>query len=75
MRRNASVLHGLNINSDAAAEIERIKQTVSQLRALKADNGEAARKDSEFVVEAADRQWATIEANLTKLTRMIGCCP
>ncbi|MBP6507007.1 MAG: valine--tRNA ligase [Opitutaceae bacterium] len=69
---NASVLHGLNINSDAAAEIERIKQTVSQLRALKADNGEAARKDSEFVVEAADRQWATIEANLTKLTRMIG---
>ncbi len=69
---NAGVLHGLNINAAAAAEIERIKQTVSQLRALKADNGEAAKKDSEFIVEAADRQWATIEANLAKLTRMIG---
>ncbi len=69
---NAGVLHGLNINSDAANEIERIKQTVSQLRALKADNSEAAKKDSEFVVEAADRQWAVIESNLAKLKRMVG---
>jgi valyl-tRNA synthetase len=69
---NTAVLHGLVINRDAAAEVERIKQTVSLLRALKADNGEAAKKDSEFVVEAADRQWADIETNLAKLQRMVG---
>ncbi|MBI2516693.1 MAG: valine--tRNA ligase [Opitutae bacterium] len=69
---NVGVLHGLNINTTAAAEIERIKQTVSQLRALKAENGEAAKKDSIFIVEAADRQWATLEANLAKLKRMVG---
>jgi valyl-tRNA synthetase len=69
---NVGVLHGLNVNTAAAAEIERIKQTVSQLRAMKAEHGEAAKKDSTFVVEAADRQWATIEANLAKLKRMVG---
>ncbi|MBK8857392.1 MAG: valine--tRNA ligase [Opitutaceae bacterium] len=69
---NAGVLHGLHLNLDAAAEVGQIKQTVSLLRALKADQSEAARKDSEFVVEAADRQWATIEANLVKLKRMVG---
>jgi valyl-tRNA synthetase len=69
---HAGMLHGLNINAAAAAEIERIKQTVSQLRALKADNGEAAKKDSVFIVEAAERQWAIIVTNHAKLTRMIG---
>ena len=63
---NSAVLHGLVINQNSAAEVERVKQTVSLLRALKADNGEAAKKDSEFVVEAADRQWADIEANLDR---------
>jgi len=69
---NSAVLHGLVINQNAAAEVERVNQTVSLLRALKADNGEAAKKDSEFVVEAADRQWADIETNLAKLQRMVG---
>jgi valyl-tRNA synthetase len=69
---NAGALHGLVVNQDAAGEIERIKQTVSQLRALKAEHGDAARKDSGFVVEAADRQWETIEANLAKIKRMVG---
>ena len=69
---NTGALHGLVINQDAAAEVERIKQTVSLLRALKADNGEAAKKDSVFVVEAADHQWAPVEANLAKLKRMVG---
>jgi valyl-tRNA synthetase len=69
---NAGVLHGLQLNHDAAAEVERIKQTVSLLRALKADHGEGSKKDSEFVVEAADRQWAVLEANLAKLKRMTG---
>ncbi len=69
---STAALHGLVLNADAADEVERIKQTVSLLRALKADNAEAAKKDSVFVVEAADRQWAAIETNLAKLKRMIG---
>ncbi len=69
---NAGALHGLNVNKDAATEVERIKQTVSSLRAFKAEQGEAAKKDSVFVVEAAERQWASIEAGLAKLQRMLG---
>ncbi len=69
---SAGLLRGLSINYDAAAEIQRIKQTVSLLRALKAENGEAANKQVEFVVEGADRQWATVEAHLAKLKRMVG---
>ncbi len=62
----------IRINGEAAAETERIKQTVSQLRALKAENGDAANKNSEFIVEGADRQWSAIEINLAKLKRMLG---
>ena len=69
---SAGLLRGLSINYDAAAEIQRIKQTVSLLRALKAENGEAANRQVEFVVEGADRQWATVEAHLAKLKRMVG---
>jgi valyl-tRNA synthetase len=64
--------HGLVINRDAAAEVERIKQTVSLVRALKAENSESANKRATFVVDAADRQWAAIEANLAVLKRMLG---
>jgi valyl-tRNA synthetase len=69
---NTGILHGLTINNEAAAEVERLKQTVTQLRALKAEHGEAANKSATFVVEGADRQWQAIEANLAKLKRMIG---
>jgi valyl-tRNA synthetase len=71
---NASQLasHYPPIDANAAAEVERIKQTVSALRALKADHGEAARKDSTLTVEAEDRQWAAVSANLAKLQRMLG---
>jgi len=66
------ITHGVALDSDAAAEVARIKQTVSLLRALKAEQGEAANKHAAFTVEAADRQWVAIEANLSKLKRMIG---
>ncbi len=71
---NASQLVGcdVTINLNAAAEVERIKKTVSLLRALKAENGEAANRAAEFIVEATDHQWTTIQANLAKLKRMIG---
>jgi valyl-tRNA synthetase len=71
---NASQLagRGLRIDSAAAAEIERLKVVTSQIRAFKAEQGEAANKAAEFVVEAADVHWAVLEANLAKLKRMMG---
>ncbi len=63
---------GLVIDTNAAAEVERLKAMSSQLRAFKAEQGEAAKKDSIFTVEVADAHWAVLEANLAKLKRMIG---
>ncbi len=63
---------GTTVSSEAAAGVARVKETVSLLRALKADQGEAAKKDSEFVVEASDAAWAEIATGLAKLQRMIG---
>jgi valyl-tRNA synthetase len=66
------ISHGIVLNTEAAADVARIKQTVSLLRALKAENGEAANRQVAFVVEAGDRQWAAVEANLAVLKRMLG---
>jgi len=63
---------GVRVDAAAAAEVGRLKEVTSQLRAFKAENAEAAKKDSEFVVEAADAQWAVLEANMAKLKRMLG---
>jgi valyl-tRNA synthetase len=62
----------VRIDREAAAEVGRLKDVTSQLRAFKAENAEAAKKDSEFVVEAADAQWAVLETNMAKLKRMLG---
>jgi valyl-tRNA synthetase len=71
---NASQIaaRGFVIDSKAAAEVERLKALASQLRAFKAEQGEAAKKDSVFTVEADDAHWAVLEANLAKLKRMTG---
>ncbi len=63
---------GLIVNTKAAAEIEHLKAMTSQLRAFKAEQGEAAKKDSVFTVEASDIHWAILEINLAKLKRMVG---
>ncbi|HWA29009.1 MAG TPA: valine--tRNA ligase [Lacunisphaera sp.] len=63
---------GLKLDSSAAAHVAQLKAVVSQVRAFKADHGEAASKASEFVVEAADAHWTVLEANLAKLKRMVG---
>ena len=63
---------GLHLDTAAAALIGQLKAVVSQVRAFKAEQGEAASKASEFVVEASDAHWAVLEANLSKLKRMMG---
>ena len=71
---NPSQLAGLGVLLDtaAAARVGQLKAVVSQVRAFKAEQGEAASKVSEFVVEANDAHWAVLEPNLGKLKRMIG---
>ena len=71
---NPSQLAGLGVQLDtaAAARVGQLKAVVSQVRAFKAEQGEAASKVSEFVVEANDAHWAVLEPNLGKLKRMIG---
>jgi valyl-tRNA synthetase len=63
---------GLRIDAGAAALVGTLKQVVSQLRAFKAEHGEAANKNAAFVVEASDAHWAVLEANLAKVMRMAG---
>jgi valyl-tRNA synthetase len=63
---------GITLDRAAAAAVSGLKELTSQVRAFKAENGEAAKKDSQFVVEASDAQWALLEANLAKLKRMMG---
>ena len=71
---NSSQIAGLGLKPDpaAAAQVAQLKAVVSQVRAFKAEHGEAASKVSEFVVEATDAHWTVLEANLTKLKRMLG---
>ncbi len=63
---------GLQIDANAASQVETLKAVVSQVRAFKAEHGEAANKASEFVVEASDAHWAILDANLAKIKRMAG---
>ena len=63
---------GLVINTAAAAEVAQLKALASQLRAFKAEQGEAAKKDSVFTLEAGDGQWSLIDGSLAKLKRMVG---
>jgi valyl-tRNA synthetase len=49
-----------------------MKLFVSRARALKAENNLASRRDVKFLLIAGDAAWATVEANLAKLTRMAG---
>jgi len=63
---------GLKIDHDAAAAVGKLKELVSQARTLKAERGLASRRDTRFLMKADDAAWATITANLAKITRMIG---
>ncbi|MFM7751059.1 MAG: valine--tRNA ligase [Opitutaceae bacterium] len=63
---------GVVIDRAAVATVERLKQFVSQVRALKADHNLASRRDVTFLVTATDADWTVISANLAKLARMAG---
>jgi len=63
---------GLSVDEAQAASVEKLKQFVSQSRALKAEHNQASRRDTKFLVTATDADWAFLETSLAKLTRMCG---
>jgi valyl-tRNA synthetase len=63
---------GLTIDTAAASAVEKLKTTVSQARALKAEYNLASRRDVRFFATTSDADWAVLSANAAKLTRMVG---
>ncbi|MFM1749245.1 MAG: hypothetical protein RLZZ188_2911 [Verrucomicrobiota bacterium] len=68
----AASVRGIAPDRAAVATVERLKQFVSQARALKAEHNLASRRDVSLLVIASDADWAVIAANLAKLSRMAG---
>ncbi|MBI5692439.1 MAG: valine--tRNA ligase [Verrucomicrobia bacterium] len=67
-----SLARGLTLDREAVVAVERLKTFVSQARALKAERGLASRRDVKLLVSTTDADWATIGANLAKISRMAG---
>lgn len=63
---------GLTVDRDAAQSVEKLKNFVSSARTLKAERGLASRRDTKFLIKADDSEWKTVDANLSKIIRMIG---
>ncbi|HEU5081500.1 MAG TPA: valine--tRNA ligase [Opitutaceae bacterium] len=63
---------GISIDTAAASAVEKLKTTASQARALKAEFNLASRRDVRFFATASDADWAVLDANASKLTRMVG---
>ena len=68
----ASHAHGLLLDRAAVAAVEKLKEFVSQARALKAGHNVASRRDVRFLVTTGDAEWTVLAANLAKLTRLAG---
>jgi valyl-tRNA synthetase len=69
---NLSSFFGFVPAQEKINSVEKLKAFVSQARALKADHNLASRRDVRFFAISTDAAWATIEANMAKLTRMAG---
>jgi len=68
----ASHAHGLTVDLAAVAAVDKLKDFVSQARALKAGHNVASRRDVRFLVTTGDAEWTVLAANLAKLTRLAG---
>jgi valyl-tRNA synthetase len=63
---------GVKLDDAQVVSVEAVKAFVSQSRALKSDHNLASRRDVRFFVISPNAAWATIQANMAKLTRMAG---
>lgn len=64
--------HGLTIDQAAAASVGALKAFVSSARTLKAERGLASRRDTRFLLRTDDAGWTIVNANLAKITRLVG---
>jgi len=70
--RNQLTARGIALDSAAAGAVEKLKATASLARALKAEYNLASRRDVRFFVKVSEADWGILQANLSKLARMVG---
>ncbi len=60
------------LDQDAAERVEKLKQFTSLARQLKADQSVASKRDVKFIALADAASWTFLEANASKITRLVG---
>jgi valyl-tRNA synthetase len=68
----AAHARGIVIDRAASAAVGKLKEFVSQCRALKADHNLASRRDVKLFVIASDADWSVVATNLAKVLRLAG---
>jgi len=63
---------GAAIDAAAAQRVEKLKQFTSLARQLKADQSVASKRDVKFIALADASAWGVLEANASKITRLVG---
>jgi valyl-tRNA synthetase len=63
---------GVSIDAAAAQRVEKLKQFTSLARQLKADQSVASKRDVKFIALADASAWGVLEANASKITRLVG---
>jgi valyl-tRNA synthetase len=65
-------VRGVVFDGEAAQRVEKLKQFTSLARQLKADQSVASKRDVKFIALADASAWSVLEANASKITRLVG---
>jgi valyl-tRNA synthetase len=68
----ALAARGATIDVAATQRVEKLKHFTSLARQLKADQSVASKRDVKFIALADAAAWGVLEANATKITRLVG---
>jgi valyl-tRNA synthetase len=68
----ALTVRGVKIDGEAVLRVEKLKQFTSLARQLKADQSVASKRDVKFIALADAAAWTVLEANASKITRLVG---
>ncbi|MDF9826275.1 valyl-tRNA synthetase [Ereboglobus sp. PH5-10] len=60
------------ISDSATARVEKLQQTATLARQLKAEQSVAQKRDVKFLVLADDANWTALSSNAAKLARLVG---
>ncbi len=63
---------GVSVDPAAGASVEKLKQTATLARQLKAEQNAAQKRDVKFLVIADAANWAALSASSAKLARLVG---